>query len=140
MKKTHLLLILLLLPILAACSKPNDPRDFPIVGKWGMVSGVIANQNGSVTYYEPMGTYYQFLEFKSDRTLVKTELPNRKEHLGKYSYDPHTGRLQIDYYDTLYDPPVSLTIFSPDEIEILTDYDSDGYISQRFKRIKYNLR
>ena len=126
--------------LLTACSKTVTPRDFTIIGTWGMVSGEITDADGKITRYDPIGTYYQFLEFKPYEQLIKTELPGRKEHTGRYYFNTVTGELMIKYDNMTYAPLTRLTIVSLDEIIIHTDYGSLGLISQRFIRIKHNYR
>lgn len=123
-----------------ACSKTIDPRDFTIIGTWGMVSGEITKADEVITRYDPIGSYYQFLEFKPHEQLIKTELPSRKEHTGRYYFNTVTGELMIKYDDMIYAPPTRLTIVSLNEIIIHTDYGTLGLISQKFIRIKHNYR
>lgn len=123
-----------------ACSKTVSPRDFTIIGTWGMVSGEITDADGKMTRYEPIGTYYQFLEFKPYEQIILTELPSRKEHTGRYYFNTVTGELMIKYDDMIYAPPTRLTIVSLNEIIIHTDYGTLGLISQKFIRIKHNYR
>lgn len=123
-----------------ACSKTINPRDFAIIGTWGMVSGEITDANGKMTRYDPIGTYYQFLEFKPYEQLILTELPNRKQHTGRYYFNTITGELMIKYDEMIYAPLTRLTIISLNEIIIHTDFGSTGLISQRFIRIKHTYR
>lgn len=123
-----------------ACSKTITPRDFTIIGTWGMVSGEITNADGKMTRYEPIGTYYQLLEFKPYENIILTELPNQKEHTGRYYFNTVTGELMIKYDEMIYAPLTRLTIVSLNEIIIHTDYGSNGLISKRFIRIKHIYR
>ena len=118
-----------------ACSKENlvdTSSTFTLIGKWGMESGTITDKDGSTRRYENLGkgTYYQYLEYKVDGTLIKTTLPDGQKTYGVYTYNDASRELSYKYDGDLYYYPASINILSGKEMIITTDYGSLGRITQ----------
>ena len=120
-----------------ACGKEEIDSPFTIIGKWGMESGTITGRDGSTKRYENLGngTYYQYIEYKVDGTLVQTILPDGKNIYGVYTYNDASRELSYKYDGDLYYYPASINVLSGKEMIITTDYGSSGRITQHMIRL-----
>ncbi len=123
-----------------ACTKENvDTSVFTLIGKWGMESGTITNGDGSTKRYDNLGkdTYYQYLEYKADGTLIKTTLPEGTITYGVYTYNDASRVLSYKFDGDKYYYPGSINVISWKEMIITTDYgESIGRITQHMIKLK----
>lgn len=116
-----------------ACSKDSP---FTLIGKWGMDSGTITDKDGSTERYGlGKGSYYQYLEYKVDGTLVKTTLPDRNIVYGVYTFNNASRELSYKYDGDLYYYSASINVLSVKEMIITTDYGSNGRITQHMVKL-----
>lgn len=122
-----------------ACTKEVPDSTFTLIGTWGMDSGTITNGDGTTKRYDNLGgnTYYQYLEYKVDGTLIQTSLPNGTQKYGVYSYNDASRELSYKYDGDLYYYPASVNIISAKEMIITTDYGSSGRITQHMIKLSF---
>lgn len=119
--------------LFASCEKEEEAT-FSLIGKWAMVSGTITNSDGSVDRYPNLGKgqYYQYMEFRTDGTLIKTTMPDKTAYYGTYTYNDATKDLSYKYDGDKYYYLGSINIVSAKEIILTTDYQSLGRVTQNF--------
>ena len=117
--------------LFASCSEKENV--FTIIGEWGMVSGTIADGDGTTDRYEelPNGEFYQILQYKTDGTLIRTTLPDNKKSYGTYTFNSTTNALSYKYDGDRYYAPAEVQVIDYDEMVITTDYGINiGRITQ----------
>ena len=137
MKKTILLLLSAVL-MLQSCFKDNTEAKFTIIGPWGMVSGTITDSDGTTTRYDAMspGSYYEYMEFKADGTLIRTSMPSQEKKYGVYTYNESSSEMQYKFDGDKYYQPASVYVISATEMNLTTDWGSVGRMTQYFVRVK----
>ena len=134
--------IILCLAVCALCSCTKEAPDsgnkgtFTLIGKWGMVSGTITDKNGNTTRYDEYeGFYYQYLEFKASGSLVRTTNPDGTITQGVYSFNDATRGLSYKYDGDMYYLNAMVSVISPTEMNMTTDYGTAGRITQHFRKV-----
>ena len=101
-----------------------------------MVSGTITDKTGTTTRYDEFPcSYYQYLEFKSSSSLEKTTLPDGKMTQGVYTFNDATRALTNKYDGDMYYYNATISVISPSEMNMTTDYGTAGKITQYFKKL-----
>lgn len=114
----------------------QTPQTFSLLGKWGMISGTITDSDGTKRYGElGKDTYYQYLEYKADGTYIKTTFPDLQEYYGTYVYNASNSAMQYKLDTENYYAPAIVTVHSPIEMTLYTDWGSIGNMSQYLKKI-----
>ena len=128
--------------LVASCNsnepvKSNEASQFTIIGKWGMVSGTITNEDGTTNRYGENndGSYYQTLEYLVDGTFIKTTLPDKNVSYGTYTYNNSNQTMEYKLDGNKYYVSAYITIHSAKEMTIFTDYKDEGSITQYMKKI-----
>ena len=109
---------------------------FTIVGTWGMVSGTITNSDGTTNRYDALsdGKFYQVIQYKIDGTYIKTT--SAGVSYGTYSYNDSNHSLKYKLDSDQYYAPAIVTVHSPYEMTIFTDWGSVGSMTQYFRWIR----
>ena len=130
------LICLAILAVLTSCTK--EDAAFTIIGPWGMVSGTITNSDGTTNRYDSMGAgaYYEYMEFKTDGTLIRTSLPSQEKTYGVYTYNDATKSLSYKYDGDKYYYPATVNVISSTEMNVTTDWGSVGRMTQYFVKVK----
>ena len=103
-----------------------------------MVSGTITESDGTTTRFDKLGKgeYYQYMEFKVDGTLIKTELPNLTQTYGVFTYNDETRSIAYKYDGYKYYVPGIISVISSKEMVFTTDYGNVGSSTQYFIKVK----
>lgn len=120
------------------CTKDYSPNEFSIIGPWGMVSGTITSGDGITTRYESLGlgSYYEYLEFEVDGTLIRTSLPDKEKEYGVYTYNDASKSLSYKFDGDKYYQPATINVISATEMNMTTDWGSVGIMTQYFIKVK----
>ena len=122
----------------SSCTKDDNPGEFTIIGPWGMVSGTITNSDGTTNRYEPLGagSYYEYMEFKVDGTVIRTSLPSKEKKYGVYTYNDASKSLSYKFDGDKYYQPATINVISATEMNMTTDWGSVGMMTQYFVKVK----
>lgn len=122
----------------SSCTKDDAEGQFSIIGPWGMVSGTITNSDGTTNRYDAMGagSYYEYMEFKVDGTLIRTSLPSKEKTYGVYTYNDATKSLSYKYDGDKYYQPTTVNVISATEMNVTTDWGTVGRMTQYFVKVK----
>ena len=103
-----------------------------------MVSGTITNSDGTTNRYEPLGagSYYEYMEFKVDGTVIRTSLPSKEKKYGVYTYNDASKSLSYKFDGDKYYQPATINVISATEMNMTTDWGSVGMMTQYFVKVK----
>ena len=123
---------------ISSCTKDDNTGDFTIIGPWGMVSGTITGSDGTTNRYEPLGigSYYEYMEFKVDGTVIRTSLPSKEKKYGVYTYNDASKSLSYKFDGDKYYQPATINVISATEMNMTTDWGSVGMMTQYFVKVK----
>ncbi len=82
------------------------------------------------------GSYYEYMEFKADGTLIRTSLPSKERTCGVYSYNDATKKLSYKYDDDKYYQSATVTVISATEMNMTTYWGSVSQLTQYLIKVK----